>query len=40
MGSQQSIIYSATVPGQKESTNSTKIRRHPDYIDGLLDSSD
>ena len=40
MGAEQSIVYSAPVPGQKKPDNSTKVRRRPEFIEGLIDSPD
>lgn len=40
MGGHQSIIYSVTVPGQEQPENSTKVRRRPEFVDGLVDSPD
>lgn len=40
MGNQESIVYSAIVPGQKKQTNSTKVRRRPQFLEGLIDSPD
>ena len=37
MESEQSIIYSVEMPNQLEKAGETKVRRHPDYINGLLD---
>jgi hypothetical protein len=38
MGADQSIRYSVEVPNQLEKKGETKVRRHPDYVGGLLDS--
>jgi hypothetical protein len=38
MGADQSIRYSVEVPNQLEKEGETKVRRHPDYVGGLLDS--
>ena len=32
--------YSVEVPGQEQPQNSTKVRRHPNFVDGLVDSPD
>ena len=40
MGQTQSILYSVQVPDQPESDNSTKVRRKPEFVNGLIDSPD
>lgn len=40
MGQTQSLVYSVDVPGQKQPDNSTKIRRRPEFVNGLVDSPD
>lgn len=40
MGGQESLIYSVPVPNQKKPENSTKVRRRPQFVGGLVDSPD
>ena len=34
------MVYSSPVPGQKKPENSTKVRRRPQFLEGLVDSPD
>lgn len=36
----QSILYSVEVPDQPQPENSTKVRRHPEFVKSLVDSPD